>query len=84
MTPTTVAFTNEMATIGPFSQPGRWPSSQPNTENFSGLISKSGQPVTGVQLEILLLAYELLHNTLEVSWTALTTMKTWVNTLGLM
>jgi len=34
-----------------------------------------------VQLEILLLAYELLHNTLEVSWTALTTMKTQVNSL---
>ena len=69
--------------IGLFSKPRWWSSSQPNTENSAALISKSGRlPITRdekycVQLEILLLADELLHNTSEVSWTsALTTMKT--------
>jgi len=32
-----------------------------------------------VQLELSLLACEFLHNALGVSWTAVTTMKTWAN-----
>jgi len=49
-----------------FSKLGRWPSSPPNTDN-SDRITRDEQYL--VQLEISTLTHELLHNTLEFSWT---------------